>query len=133
MVDYLVVAFPHPSCGWVAVLPDFIGVTGRGADVDEAIERALTGAQDVCIALASINKPMPQPADLAHAQRNQRWAKEYGIDWASALVRAISIPHPSTLPRRRVAKRESKVVAWSRRVAARENRTTASPHPSAAE
>ena len=133
MVNYLIVAFPHPSCGWVAVLPDFIGVTGRGADVEEAIERALTGAQDVCIALVSINKPMPQPGDLSHAQRNQRWTKEYGIDWDSAVVRAVSIPHPSTLPRRRVAKRESKVVAWSRRVAARENRVTATPYPSAAE
>jgi predicted RNase H-like HicB family nuclease len=69
MVEYLIVTFPHPSCGWVAVLPDFIGVTGRGADLEEAIERAMTGAQDVCLALASINKPMPQPGDLTHAQR----------------------------------------------------------------
>ncbi len=133
MVDYLIVAFPHPSCGWVAVLPDFIGVTGRGADLEEAIERAVAGAQDVCIALASINKPLPQPGDLAHAQRDQRWAKEYGIDWASAIVRAVSVPDPSTLPRRRVAKRESKVVAWSRRVAQRETRVAATVYPPAAE
>lgn len=133
MVDYLIVAFPHPSCGWVAVLPDFIGVTGRGADTNEAIERALTGAQDVCIALVSINKPMPLPSDLAHAQRNQRWAREYGIDWTTAVVRAVSIPHPSTLPRRRLAKRESKVAAWSRRAAQRENRAPATAYPPAAE
>lgn len=133
MVDYLIVAFPHPSCGWVAVLPDFIGVTGRGADVEEAIARACDGAQDVCIALVAANQPMPQPGDLVRAQRNRRWAKEYGIDWATALVRAVSIPHPNTLPRRRIAKRESKVAAWSRRVAERENRAPAIAYPPAAE
>jgi predicted RNase H-like HicB family nuclease len=132
MVEYLIVAFPHPSCGWVAVLPDFVGVTGRGAHVEEAIERAISGAQDVCIALASINKPLPRPGELAHAKRNQRWAKEYGIDWTQALVRAASIPHPSTLPRRRSAKRESKVVAWSRRMAERENRAATVDYPPAA-
>ena len=133
MVSYLIVTFAHPTCGWVAVLPDVIGVTGRGADVEEAIERAVTGAQDVCIALASINKPMPQAGDLANAQRNQRWAKEYGIDWTRAIVRSVSIAHPSTLPRRRVSRRESKVMAWSRRMAERENRVPAGAYPSAAE
>ena len=125
MVDYLVVAFPHPSGGWVAVMPDFLGVTGRGPDLEQAIERASGGAMDVCTALVAIDNAMPEPGDLAAAQRDQRWTKEYGIDWVSAIVRPVSLPHPNSVPSRRLAKRESKIAAWSRRMAARANQNSA--------
>jgi len=40
MVEYLAIAFPHDSGGWVTVLPDFVGVTGRAEDARQAIQRA---------------------------------------------------------------------------------------------
>ena len=62
---------------------------------------------------------MPEPCELAHAQRNHRWAKEYGIDWQQAVIQTVALSHPGTGQRRSAAKRESKVVEWSRRTAAR--------------
>jgi hypothetical protein len=119
MVDYLVVALQHPSGGWVAVLPDFIGVTGRATSMQHAIDRATAGAREFCAIVFGIRKAMPQPCELADAQRNHRWAKEYGIDWQQAVVQTVTLSHPGSAQRRSAAKRESKVVEWSRRAAAR--------------
>jgi hypothetical protein len=62
---------------------------------------------------------MPEPCELGAAQRNHRWAKEYGIDWQQAVIQTVALSHPGTGQRRSAAKRESKVVEWSRRTAAR--------------
>jgi predicted RNase H-like HicB family nuclease len=123
MVEYLVVTLQHPSGGWVAVLPDFVGVTGRAVSMQHAVDRATAGAREVCAVLVDIKKTMPEPCDLAAAQRNHRWAKEYGVDWERAVVQAVGISHPGTAQRRRSQKRESKVVEWSRRMAGRANQT----------
>ncbi|WP_119302269.1 hypothetical protein [Dongia deserti] len=119
MVDYLVVTLQHPSGGWVAVLPDFVGVTGRATSMQHAIDRAAAGAREVCAVIFDIKKAMPQPCDIGAAQKNHRWAKEYGIDWQQAVIQKVTLSHPGTGLRRRPAKRESKVVEWSRRAAAR--------------
>ena len=119
MVEYLVVALQHPSGGWVAVLPDFVGVTGRAVTMQHAIDRAAAEAREVCAIIVDVRKAMPAPCDLSTAQRNRRWAKEYGIDWQQAVVQAVALSHPGVAPRRSAAKRESKVVEWSRRAAHR--------------
>jgi hypothetical protein len=120
MVDYLVVALQHPSGGWVAVLPDFVGVTGRATSMQHAIDRATAGAREFCAIMVGIRKTMPEPCELADAQRNHRWAKEYGIDWQQAVIQTVAMSDPGTASQRRsAAKRESKVVEWSRRAAAR--------------
>lgn len=119
MVDYLVVALQHPSGGWVAVLPDFIGVTGRATSMQHAIDRATAGAREYCAVVFGIRKAMPAPCALEDAQRNHRWAKEYGIDWQQAVIQTVALSQPGAGERRRAAKRESKVVEWSRRAAAR--------------
>jgi predicted RNase H-like HicB family nuclease len=119
MVDYLVVALQHPSGGWVAVLPDFIGVTGRATSMQHAIDRATAGAREFCAVVFDIRKAMPAPCELAEVQRNHRWAKEYGVDWQQAVIQTVPLSQPGTGERRRAAKRESKVVEWSRRAAAR--------------
>lgn len=116
MVEYLVVALPHPSGGWVATLPDFVGVTGRAVDMERAIERAAVAAREVCGIVVEVRKAMPEPCDLAEAQKNHRWAKEYGIDWERAVVRSVSLAYPSARQRRRRAERRpSKVAEWARR------------------
>ena len=119
MVDYLVVALQHPSGGWVAVLPDFVGVTGRATSMQHAIDRATAGAREFCAILVGIKKAMPTPCELSDAQRNRRWAKEYGVDWERAVIQSVALAHPGTSQRRSAARRESKVVEWSRRAAAR--------------
>jgi hypothetical protein len=119
MMDYLVVALQHPSGGWVAVLPDFVGVTGRATSMQHAIDRATAGAREFCAVVVDVRKAMPEPCELADAQRNHRWAKEYGIDWQQVVIQTVALSHPGTAQRRRTAKRESKVVEWSRRAAAR--------------
>jgi len=121
MVEYMVVALQHPSGGWVAVLPDFAGVTGRAVTMQHAIDRAAAGAREVCAIIVGIRKAMPEPCDLSTAQRNLRWAKEYGIDWQQAVIEQVALAHPGFGQRRSAAKRESKVVAWSRRAAKRAN------------
>jgi hypothetical protein len=119
MVDYLVVTLQHPSGGWVAVLPDFVGVTGRAVSMQHAIDRATAAAREVCAVVFDMKKSMPEPCDLALVQKNLRWAKEYGIDWQQAVIQKVALSRPGIGMRRRPAKRESKVVEWSRRAAAR--------------
>ena len=119
MVDYLVVALQHPSGGWVAVLPDFVGVTGRATSMQHAIDRATAGAREFCAIVVGVKKAMPRPGELGDAKRNHRWTKEYGIDWERAVIRTVALAHPGTGQRRSAARRESKVVEWSRRTAAR--------------
>jgi predicted RNase H-like HicB family nuclease len=121
MVEYLVVALQHPSGGWVAVLPDFVGVTGRAMTMQHAVDRAVAGAREVCDIIVGIRKAMPEPCDLSVAQRNARWAKEYGVDWQQAVIRSVTLPHPAIGARRSTARRESKVEEWSRRAANRAN------------
>ena len=119
MVDYLVVALQHPSGGWVAVLPDFVGITGRATSMQHAIDRATAGAREFCAIVVGIRKAMPAPCELGDAQRNHRWAKEYGIDWERAVIQTVALAHPGTGQRRSAPRRESKVVEWSRRAAER--------------
>lgn len=127
MVEYLVVTLQHPSGGWVAVLPDFVGVTGRAVTMQHAVDRAAAGAREVFGIMVGLKKAVPQPCDLAAAQRNHRWAREYGIDWQHALVQSVTLSHPGVGTRRPV-RRESKIAEWSRRMAAR---TSASYAPQA--
>ena len=123
MVEYLVVALQHPSGGWVAVLPDFVGVTGRAVEMQHAIDRATAEAREVCFMVVEVKKAMPEPCDLATVQRNHRWAKEYGISWDQAVIQTAHFAYPNSGQRRRRSeKRESKVVEWSRRAARRANR-----------
>jgi predicted RNase H-like HicB family nuclease len=131
MVDYLVVALQHPSGGWVAVLPDFVGVTGRATSMQHAIDRATAAAREFCAIVFGIKKAMPEPCALAAVQRNLRWAKEYGVDWQQAVIQTVALAPPGTAQRRTAARRESKVVEWSRRAAAR--RTAQQQPPVAAE
>lgn len=94
---FLIVTYPHESCGWVAILPDFVGVTGRGAEMGLAMWRATTAAQKVCEVLAQIERPLPVPTDLASAQRKHLWAHVYGVDWSTAVVRSIRLSDASQM------------------------------------
>lgn len=127
MVDYLVIALQHPSGGWVAVLPDFVGITGRATSMQHAIDRATAGAREFCAIVVGLGKAMPVPCELADAQRNHRWAKEYGVDWERAIVQTVVLAPSGTGQHRSADRRESKVAEWSRRAAARRMAQRQSP------
>ncbi|MGH6830621.1 MAG: hypothetical protein ACREDG_05645 [Methylocella sp.] len=124
MIEYLVVAFRHPSGGWVAVPPDFVGVTGRALDMQHAIDRAATAATQVCAILAGAGRTMPVPCDLAGAPMNHRWAAEYGIDRDHALIESVWLSQPSSTRRRRSKKRGAKIAEWSKRATGAVGRRT---------
>lgn len=91
MTDYLVIGFPHQSGSWAAVLPDFVGVTGRGSDLAQAIDRATEGAISVIKILTKIDAPLPLPKDLRRIQLDHVWANEYGINWSCAVVSTVAL------------------------------------------
>lgn len=91
MLGYLAVAFRHPTGNWAAVMPDFIGVTGRGDDPSAAIQEAKAAAQAILKALKGIPASIPMPMDLGAAQRHPTLAKDYGVDWSSAVVSLVSM------------------------------------------
>jgi len=89
VTDYLVIGFPHKSGSWAAVFPDFVGVTGRGNDLVQAIDEATEGAVDVIKLLMKIDAPLPLPKGLREVQSDHAWANEYGIDWSCAVVTSV--------------------------------------------
>jgi hypothetical protein len=91
VTDYLVIGFPHQSGSWAAVLPDFVGVTGRGSDLVQAIDRATEDAISVIKILTKIGAPLPPPKDLRTIQLDHVWANEYGIDWSCAVVSTVAL------------------------------------------
>ena len=91
MRDYLVIGFPHQSGSWAAVFPDFVGVTGRGSDLAQAIDRATEGAIAVIGTLTKIGTPLPLPKDLRKIQQDHAWANEYGINWSCAVVSTVTL------------------------------------------
>lgn len=99
MLNYLAVAFRHPTGTWAAVMPDFIGVTGRGSDPLAAIQKAKAGAQTILRALKGIEASIPTPMDIGTAQRNPVLAKYYGVDWSSAVVSLVAIDVSSWIDR----------------------------------
>lgn len=95
MSHFLIVTYPHESCGWVATFPDFVGVTGRAAEMGLAMWRATKAAQQVCEVLAQLDQPLPTPTDLVSVQRKHVWANVYGIDWSTAVVRSVRLSDTS--------------------------------------
>ena len=91
MTDYLVIGFPHPSGSWAAVFPDFVGVTGRGHDLAQAIDRATEGAISFIQILTKMGAPLPLPKDLRKIQLDHVWANEYGINWSCAVVSTVAL------------------------------------------
>jgi hypothetical protein len=87
---YLIVTYPH-EYGWVAVMPDFRGATGRADEMESAIWQAIRSAHKVCSAMRELGRVIPAPMDLSSVKSKHRWAGAYGIDWSKAIVRTISI------------------------------------------
>ena len=105
MSQFLIVAYPHESCGWVSILPDFVGVTGRGTEMGLAMWRATKAAQQVCEVLAQLDQPLPTPTDLASARKMHVWVSVHGLDWSTAVVRSVRLSDTSQVAGRSRAAR----------------------------
>jgi predicted RNase H-like HicB family nuclease len=91
MLDYLTIAYRHPTGGWVAVVPDFVGVTGRGSELSTAIQEARAGAQAVLDVLITLRAASPKQTDLKFAQFNPLLLKRYGVDWPNAFISFVAL------------------------------------------
>ena len=91
MLDYLAVAFRHPTGSWAAVMPDFIGITGRGSDASAAIAEAKAGAGTMLSVLKEIPTSIPRPMNILAAQCSPILAKAHGVDWSTAVVDTVSL------------------------------------------
>jgi hypothetical protein len=52
---YALVIYPH-DYGWVALIPDFRGATGRAAEMESAILQAIKSARKVCSAMIEVRR-----------------------------------------------------------------------------
>jgi hypothetical protein len=71
-------------------MPDFRGATGRAAEMEAAVLQAIEGARKVCSALEEVGAEIPDPLDISLVKSNPVWVRVYGIDWARAVVQAVS-------------------------------------------
>jgi hypothetical protein len=87
--DYVLVVYPH-HYGWVALMPDFRGATGRAAEMEAAVLQAIEGARKVCSAMEEVGAEIANPLDISLVKSNPVWVRVYGIDWARAVVQTVS-------------------------------------------
>ena len=122
MSHFLIIAYPHESCGWVSILPDFVGVTGRADEMGLAMWRATKAAQHVCEALAQLDQTLPTPTNLASAQKKHVWVNAYGLDWSTAVMRSVRLSDTSeTTGRSRAARQAFKPATIPRKQGSRSN------------
>ena len=122
MSRFLIIAYRHEACGWVSVLPDFVGVTGRGNEMGLAMWRAMKSAQQVFDVLVQLDQPLPTPTDLAAAQKMHLWVNTYGLDWSVAVVRSVRLSDaPQARGYQRAAHHISKSAAIPRKQISRSN------------
>ncbi len=120
--QFLIIAYPHETCGCASILPDIVGVTGRGSEMGLAIWRATKAAQQVCDILAQLNQPLPVPTDIAAARKRLGWVGAYGVDWSTAVVRSVGLGDtPEIIGRRRVTRHAFKPAALAAKQGSRGN------------
>jgi hypothetical protein len=125
---FLIIAYRHEFCGWVSILPDFVGVTGRASEMGLALWRAAKAAQQVCDVLAQLDQPLPTPTDLASARKRHVWINAYGLDWSTAVVRSVRLSDtPQATAHQRAAHQASKSAIIPMKQGSRSNRNIDSP------
>jgi predicted RNase H-like HicB family nuclease len=111
---YIILAFPH-HYGWVALMPDFKGATGRARTAKQAMNQAIFAAQKVAIAMAELGRPRPAPMDLAAIKDNPVWTLTYGIDWTRAIRHTVPVGELFRSPNRGLVGRASSAASTATR------------------
>ena len=96
---YILLAYPH-HYGWVALMPDFRGATGRARTAEQAMNQAISAAQKVATAMAELGRSHPAPLDLAAIKDDPVWSLTYGIDWTRAIMHTVSVTELFRSPHR---------------------------------
>jgi predicted RNase H-like HicB family nuclease len=94
---YLLVIYPH-DYGWVALIPDFRGATGRAVEMESAVLQATQAARRVCSAMTEVGRGVPDPSEISSVKSDPVWVRVYGVDWSRATVRTVSMDE-LTVPR----------------------------------
>ena len=87
---YVLVIYPH-EYGWVALMPDFRGATGRAVEMESAISHAIQAARKVCSATMEVGRVIPDPSEISAVKSNPIWVRVYGVDWSRASMRTVSM------------------------------------------
>ena len=82
--------YPH-EYGWVALMPDFRGATGRAVEMESAISHAIQAARKVCSAMMEVGRVIPDPSEISAVKSNPIWVRVYGVDWSRASMRTVSM------------------------------------------
>jgi predicted RNase H-like HicB family nuclease len=87
---YVLVIYPH-DYGWVALMPDFRGATGRAVEMESAISHAIQAARKVCSAMIEVGRVIPDPSEISSVKSDPLWVRVYGVDWSRAIMRTVSM------------------------------------------
>jgi predicted RNase H-like HicB family nuclease len=87
---YVLVIYPH-DYGWVALMPDFRGATGRAVEMESAISHAIQAARKVCSAMIEVGRVIPDPSEISSVRSDPLWVRVYGVDWSRAIMRTVSM------------------------------------------
>jgi len=87
---YILVIYPH-DYGWVALMPDFRGATGRAVEMELAIMHAIQAARKVCSAIIEVGRVIPAPLEISSMKSDPIWVRAYGVDWSRAIMRTVSM------------------------------------------
>jgi hypothetical protein len=87
---YVLVIYPH-DYGWIALMPDFRGATGRAVEMESAISHAIQAARRICCAMIEVGRVIPDPSEISAVISDPIWVRVYGVDWSRATVRTVSM------------------------------------------
>ena len=96
---YILLAYPH-HYGWVALMPDFRGATGRARTAEQAMNQAIFAAHKVATAMAELGRAHPVPLDLAAIKDDPVWTLTYGINWTQAITLTVPVAELFRSPNR---------------------------------
>jgi predicted RNase H-like HicB family nuclease len=71
---YVLAIYPQ-DYGWVALMPDFRGATGRDVEMESAILRAIQAARKVCSAMIEVGRVIPAPSEISSVKTDPIWSR----------------------------------------------------------
>ena len=97
---YALVIYPH-EYGWVALMPDFRGATGRAVEMESAISHAIQAARKVCSAMIEVGRGYPDSSEISAVISDPIWVRVYGVDWSRATMRTVPMDELTCTRRKR--------------------------------
>ena len=90
MAHYIGVFMPLAAGGWRGLFPDVPGCEATGASLDLAVSHAASVLTQYA---GESNGRGDAPRDLTEIRTDAAWASDNAIDWTTAVVTMIRMPH----------------------------------------